>query len=152
MQQVGEDAGALMAVAPHHDVLERGHAKEDLQILECPRQAATRELFRRERAHILACEPHAALLRQVEAGDDVEQGRLAGAIRADDGEDRARRDRQAHIIDGMHAAEGDRQVFGREDGHARLAAKFSAFATVGTMPARRKIMTAMTMRPSTMCS
>ena len=57
---------------------------------------------------------------------------------------------QAHVVDRMHAAEGDRQVFGREDGHARLAA--SAFVSVGTMPARRKIMTAMTMRPSTMCS
>src|SRR4029077_6024870 len=150
MKHVGEDAGALMPVAPDHDVLERGHAKEDLQVLERPRQAPTRELLRRERAHILSSEPHASLLRKVEAGDDVEQRRLAGAVRTDDGEYEAGRDRQAHIIDRMHPAEGDRQVFGREDGHARLAA--SALVSVGTMPARRKIMTAMTMRPSTMCS
>ena len=71
----------------------------------------------------------------------------------------ARRDRQAHVFERMHAAEGDRQVFGREDGHARLAASTvmpaccqSRSPRVGTIPARRKIMTAMTMRPSTMCS
>ena len=55
-----------------------------------------------------------------------------------------------HVVDGVHAAEGNRQVLGGEDGHARLAA--SALASVGTMPARRKIMSTITIRPSTMCS
>ena len=95
-------------------------------------------------------EAHSALLRQVEAGDQVEQRGLAGAVRSDDREDLALLDRQAHIVDGMHAAERDRQVLGGQDGHPRLAV--NAPAKVGTMPARRKIITPMMMRPSTICS
>ena len=150
MQQVGEYARRLMTMAPDHDVFDDGHAEEDLQVLESPRQAPARQLFRRKRGHILAGQAHAALLRQVETGDHVEQRGLAGAVGSDDRKDDARRDRQVDVIDGVHAAEGDRQVFGGENGHARLAA--DAPASAGTMPARRKIIIAMTMRPSAMCS
>ena len=42
------------------------------------------------------------------------------------------------------------QVLGGQNAHARLAG--SALARAGTMPARRKIMKPITIRPSTMCS
>ena len=103
-----------------------------------------------EGTDVLAGKPHPALLRRIEAGDQIEQRGLAGAVRTDDREHQARRHRQAHVVDRVHAAEGDRQVLGGEDAHGRLAA--NAVAMVGTMPARRKIITPMTMRPSTMCS
>ncbi len=149
MKQVGEYAGRFVAMAADHDIFERSHAEEDLQVLERARQAPARELFRRKRAHLLAGKPHAALRGQVETGDEIEQRGLAGAVRADDRKDEAGRDCQAHVFDRVHAAEGDREVLGNED-HARL--KSSARASVGTMPARKKTITAMTMRPSAMCS
>src|SRR5437667_214027 len=81
----------------------------------------------------------AALGGQVGTGDEMEQGGLAGAVGADDRKDEAGRDCQAHVFDRVHAAEGNREVLGNED-HARL--KSSARASVGTMPARKKIITA----------
>ena len=46
-----------------------------------------------------------ARIRRHCAGDHVEQRRLAGAVRADDGEDRARRHRKADPVDRDQAAE-----------------------------------------------
>ncbi len=140
----------LVTVAADHDVVERAHAEEDLQVLERAREAAPRQLLGHEAGDVLAGKPHPPLRRQVEAGHQVEQRGLAGAIRSDDREHQARLDRQAHVVDGLHAAEGDRQVLGGQDGHARLAD--NALASAGTMPARRKIITPMMIRPSTMCS
>src|SRR5262249_52752226 len=136
-------------MAADHNVFERGHAEENLQVLERARHAPARELFRRKRGHLLAGKSHAALRGQVETGDEIEQRGLAGAVRADDRKDEAGRDRQAYVIDRVHAAEGDREMLGNED-HARL--KSSALASVGTMPARKKIITAMPMRPRVRCS
>src|SRR5262245_43374905 len=149
MQEVSEYACRFMTVATDHHVLEHAHAEENLQVLKRARQAAARELFRRKRGHVLAAQAHAAGSGQVKARDEVEQRGLAGAVRTDDREDETGCNRHAHVIDRTHAAEGDRQVFGNED-HARL--KESALANVGTMPARKKIITSMTIRPSAICS
>ena len=46
-----------------------------------------------------------ALRRPQAAGDQVEQRRLAGAVRADQPDDLALRDRERHVVDGAHAAE-----------------------------------------------
>ena len=47
---------------------------------------------------------------RVDAGNDVEQRGLAGAVRSDDGEDLARLDCERHARDRGHAAERDRDV------------------------------------------
>ena len=147
VEEVGEHTGRFMAMAADHDVLEHAHAEENLQVLERARQAATREVFRRKPCHVLAGKAYAAPLGLVKAGDDVEQRRLSGAVGADDRKHEARGDGQAHVIDRTHAAEGDRQMLDDEY-HARPSAR----ARVGTMPARKKIITAIMMRPSAMCS
>ena len=149
MKEISEYACRFVTVAADHDVLEHAHAEENLQVLERARQAAARELFRRKRGHLLPGKANAAGSGQVQAGDEIEQRGLAGAVRTDDREDETGRHRQAHVIDRTHAAEGDRQVLGNKN-HARL--KESALANVGTMPARKKIITSMTMRPSAICS
>ena len=46
----------------------------------------------------------------IEAGDDVESGRLAGAVRADDAEDRALLDLAAEVVDGDQTAKPARQA------------------------------------------
>ena len=43
--------------------------------------------------------------RLVDAGQHVEEGRLAGAVRADQADDRAARDREVDVVDGDEAAE-----------------------------------------------
>ena len=42
------------------------------------------------------------------AGDQIEVGGLAGAVRADDGGERAGRERARHVVDRDMAAEADR--------------------------------------------
>ncbi len=46
----------------------------------------------------------------VEAGDAVEEGRLAGAVRADDPDDLPLVDAQVDVAQGLHAAEADVDV------------------------------------------
>ena len=46
----------------------------------------------------------------IDAGDDVEEGRLAGAVRPDEADDRALRDVEVDVVDGDQAAEPLRDV------------------------------------------
>src|SRR5262249_60673349 len=84
-----EDPGALLQRAPRHDVVERGHALEQRDVLEGARDAAQRRLVGPHRRTRLTLERDAALLRVIEAVDDVEHRGLARAVRADDGADLA---------------------------------------------------------------
>ena len=62
----------------------------------------------------LALEGDAALLRMIEAVDDVQHRRLAGAVRADDGADLALADVEGDVAQRLHAAERQRDVLDRE--------------------------------------
>ena len=61
-----------------------------------------------------ALERDAALLRMIEAVDDVEHRGLAGAVRADDGADFAFADVEGDVADRFHAAERQRHVLDRQ--------------------------------------
>ncbi len=52
----------------------------------------------------------------VEAVDDVQHGGLAGAVGTDDGQDLARVDLQADIVQGLQTPEGDADVLRAEQG------------------------------------
>jgi hypothetical protein len=54
----------------------------------------------------LAVDADLARGRRNEARDDVEEGRLAAAARADDADEFGRRDIEAHRVDGVHAPGG----------------------------------------------
>ena len=56
--------------------------------------------------------------RVVDPGDDVEERRLAGAVRADQADDRALGDVEADVVDGDEAAEPLRDVLGAEQDRA----------------------------------
>src|SRR5262249_54444107 len=62
-----------------------------------------------------------ALLRVVDAVDDVKHRAFAGAVGSDDGEDLALAHFEAHAGNGLHAAEGERDVLDAEDGGAGIA-------------------------------
>jgi hypothetical protein len=99
------NAVAAAQVRAEGDVLEHGHRADHLDVLEGARDAAPRDLARRQRVDPLAEQDHLAARRRQHAGDEVEGGRLAGAVRADQAEDLARADLEADVVDGDQAAE-----------------------------------------------
>src|SRR5262249_23305701 len=105
--------------AAGHDVVERGHALEQRDVLERAGDAAMRGGVRPHPSARLAPECDTALLRMIEAVDDVEHRRLAGAVRADDGADLALADVERHVGERLDAAERERDVFDREQDFAR---------------------------------
>src|SRR5262245_48310659 len=93
---------------PEGDVAERGAPGKQLgEILE--HHAAIEAVA----GHRLAADADLARGRGEEARDDVEQGRLAAARRADDAEELGGRDVEAHALDAGHAAGG--RVVGERD-------------------------------------
>ena len=84
----------------HEHVLEDGHARQRSRRLERPHEAAPRDCVRRPAVDPLAGERHAAAVGAHEPGDDVEERRLAGAVRADQGRDGAGLDRERRGVDG----------------------------------------------------
>src|SRR3989441_12547545 len=63
------------------DVLEHGHLLEGDDVLERARDALLHDLVRAHPEHVAAVELDVARVRPVEARDDVEERRLAGAVR-----------------------------------------------------------------------
>src|SRR5262249_20703826 len=97
------------------DVLVDGDAREDVGDLEGLGHAAAVEDLGGEAGDVLAVEAHAALAGRVEAGDHVEQRRLAGAVRPDDREDLAGAHREAHPAERSQRSEMLGQPLDLED-------------------------------------
>ena len=87
------------------DVVDDRHGLEALDDLEGAADAALAALGRRQRGDVLAVEDDRALGRRQHAGDQVEQRRLAGAVRADQADDFAAPDRDRDVAVGDQAAE-----------------------------------------------
>ena len=84
----------------------RRHRREQADVLERARHAGS-AVIRSGRRPVTSCavEQDPAGRRLVEPGEHVEEGRLAGAVRADDRDDRLRRDVDRHVADRQQAAE-----------------------------------------------
>src|SRR5690349_10468322 len=104
-------------MAAEQEVLEHGGVLEQLDVLERPRDAAPRDLVRRHPRDVLAVEDQTARGRLVDARDQVEDRRLAGAVGPDDREDLARLDLEAHAVDGPEAAEVHDEAVRGEEAH-----------------------------------
>ena len=103
---------------PRHDVVERAHALEQGDVLEGARHSRSGGEVGRHLAARDALPADLALLRPIEAVDDIEHRRLAGPVRPDDRADLARPDVEADLGQGAHAAEAQRDVV---DGEQDLA-------------------------------
>jgi hypothetical protein len=101
---------AHLGQPPGHDVVEGAHALEQRDVLEGAGDALPRDLVGAHRFALLAAEPDLALLRVVEAVDDVEHRRLAGAVRADDGADLALMHVEGDVLQRLDAAEAQRDA------------------------------------------
>src|SRR5882672_1825365 len=104
-ERVGEDVAAHLEQAPRHDVVEHAHALEEGDVLEGARDAERRHVGRPQARAVGAGEADTALGGLVEAADDVEQRGLAGAVGADDGQDLAALDLEAHLVQRHQRAE-----------------------------------------------
>ena len=98
-QHRAEDAGLRVPVRGRHHVLAHGHVEEEAQRLERARDPAARDLVRLEALDARAGEDDVAAGRHVDARDEVEQRRLAGAVRADHADDLALVDVQVELVD-----------------------------------------------------
>src|SRR5436190_4905004 len=98
----------------HEQVLEDAHVAEQARDLEGAHEPAQRDLVRREAEEALALERDLAGARALDPGDEVDERRLAGAVRSDDATDLAGLDREAHVVRRDEPAEALRQPPGRE--------------------------------------
>src|SRR5712671_2191150 len=138
-EKLQEKSAAHVQCASRHDVVEHRHATKQCNVLERARDTARGRL---KGPHLAARHPlegDAALLRMVEAVDDIEHRRLAGAIRTDDGANFALANFKRNPGDSFDAAETQRHVLDREEDfgdvvrdpwrHAALSAAPRAGAT-----------------------
>ena len=99
------------------DGFQRREVRKQLVDLEGPRHAEPNALMRRQRGDVLAVENDAAVGRFQDAGQKVDHGGLAGAVRSDQRVARALLDRQRKIMGGNDAAEALFEAYGFEDRH-----------------------------------
>ena len=91
--------------------------REEREVLEGARDPAPDDLVRRNPEEVVAVEDDAPPFGLVEPRDDVERGRLAGAVRPDQPDDLALLGRERHVVERENAAEAAGQVLDREERH-----------------------------------
>ena len=96
----------LIALRGHQQVLQDGEAHEQPGELERTADAEVKDAIGRSVGDVVAAEAHRALLDALIAGDDVEQGRLARAVGADQAVDLALVDLQPAVRQRVYAAKG----------------------------------------------
>src|SRR5262249_56002460 len=91
-QALGDDSGAHVTVPGHQEIVERAHVPEELHVLEGARDAEAGDLVRAKMREIAVAKSDGPAHRPVEAGDAVEDRRLARAVGADQPVDLTRLD------------------------------------------------------------
>ena len=101
---------------PDEHVLEGRHVLEEPNVLKRPADSALGDRVGRLAGHVLAVEHDPAGGRPVDAGEHVEERGLARAVRADQRNDRAARNREVDVVRGDETAElladmvGDQEI------------------------------------------
>src|SRR5215470_6478772 len=116
VEGIEEEVPAHLEQPPRHDVVEHAHALEEGHVLEGARDAEAGHVEGLELGTVASLEDNAALLRMVEAADDVEERGLARPVGADDGHDLAMMDVHAHVAQGLHGAEAHRDALDAQEG------------------------------------
>jgi len=116
-QRGGKHAIRRALMITDHHVFDDGHVFKEAQILKRARQAERGALVRRESAKRFSVKTRVAARGRVNAGNEIEQRRLARAVRSDERDDFVRFHRERNIIDGENAAECFGEMFDLEKGH-----------------------------------
>jgi len=100
-------------------VFQHGHVTEEALVLERSGNAEARDDVGGEADQLppTVIEPDSTLRRPVEAGDQIEDGRLPRAVGPDESDDLALFDPECEIVHGPEAAEVLRQALGLEKRH-----------------------------------
>ena len=104
-EQVGEVGPPRLVVRRDEQVLAHRHLLEQLDGLPRPHDAGAGPPLHRPAVDGGVAETDRSARRRREAGDDVEDRRLARAVRADEPDDLAGFDREAHAVDRDDTAE-----------------------------------------------
>ena len=96
---------ATVQVHAEEDVLQRRHVLEERGELEGAHQPALDDLMRLKPVMSSPPKTDGAGRRPQEAGQQIEAGRLAGAVRADEADDLALVDGEVDVVDGGESAE-----------------------------------------------
>ena len=135
----------LVDVEAGEHVFEQRELLEEADLLEGAGDAEPRPLVRRQPDQVRLIEEKRARVGLIDAGEEVQQGRLAGAVRADQREDRALRDMDRDVVHRAHAAEALVQLFCfKERRHANL---FLKAIHAWTMPPGMKSTTSVSATP-----
>ena len=126
------------------DVVGDRELGKDLGDLEGAGHAAPHPLVGSERSNVAALEPDRARGRREQAADQIEERRLAGAVRTDDRAQFARLDGQRHVVDGDQAAKALRCALDLKQGHA-----FAPLRSMPRTPRGKKRTTSTNTRPIT---
>ena len=105
---------ARLVLHRHHHVLQAGEPVEQPHVLERAHQTLARDLRRVEPDELLAVQLHRAGVGGDGAGEEVEHGRLPGAVRPDEGGDRAPPELDVQVVGGDDAAEALADTAGLE--------------------------------------
>jgi len=133
LQPTGEEAGLGQVVSAEHQVLlDRLHCGQG-DVLECPGHPQPGDLVRPQPGELLVTELHTAFGRPVNPGQDVETGRLPGAVGTDDGVNGPGGDGEAHPVQRLDAGEAHSDVAYRQLGYVDAIARLP----LGRHPAHR---------------
>ena len=142
-----------MRKAADHDVIQRGHAAERLHNLVGAHKAFAAQAPRLHAGNVLCVEGHFAGGWREEAGNQVEERRLPGAVRADQGVDLAFFDRHGKVIDCLESAKVFGKMFDLQNLIHFPSAPFflpilrKSFWMIGRMPSGKKRMQTISMMP-----
>src|SRR5262249_44480969 len=132
-------------------VFDRRHRAERRRDLEGAAHTEPKNRTRRKAGDVTAGEADLAGIGPELPVDDVEAGRFAGAVRADQCQELAFLDREAHVVDGAQGPEGLRQGGNSEHAHRRHRHEAPSFARPPTMPAGNASTSRRMIPPSSAC-
>ena len=114
-----EHAGGRAAVRADQDVVQDRHPAEEPDVLVGPGHAERGHLVRRQALQLPPREADHPRRHRIDARDQVEQGGLPRAVRADDGDQLAARHRERHVVHGPEPAEALADAVDRQEALAR---------------------------------
>src|SRR3954451_17911705 len=111
-----------MPVGSRHHVLLDGHVQEQPQSLEGAGDSLAGDLARGQAEDRLALEKDLAAVGPVDAGHEVEQGRLARTAGTEHADDLVLVDVEVEVVDDLQAAEGLRDLLQlQQRGHQAIS-------------------------------
>src|SRR5579884_4313432 len=143
-QPVGEDPVAHARLAAQQDVVVGAEPADQLRRLEGAPDAGARAAIRGEPGDLATVEADAARVGALQAGDGVEQRRLAGTVGTDQADHLAARDAQRHRVERREPVESHVDAAHLEQRHQP--------GTSSRAAASRRSATMMRTRAATRCS